>query len=416
MIKMPHNKIYVILIVSACLLLSSQYVFAQNLESTNYRIEDPTVDNGGGVTESSSFSFLAAIGNPTADARLTSGSYELKSGFPNGILANVPKVQCFETDTNSGNTTCLYFPNGNGAQGECGTPGCYNRAKIEVDDQNNPLDTLYLVQIVDDTNSVTYYLQSNHTLGTAYDINDFLTQCELEGRDADDTACDDSGDPNWDADLQSMNVLGLHPNTQYTASITALNGDFTGTRYSTTVTETTSSAALTFDIDVAATDTETNAEYTLDLGEIFYTSVTTGTNRIWLDLGTNNLYGANIFVRDSNSSLLSALTGESIPSESEDLATDPNNNGGYGLKIQTFTQNSLGPLQANATYNTGGAQQVGAMTTSNAQILFTDTTSSNVGPILAGRAQIMVKARSAQQDIAAPDLLDNITFIAVGNF
>src|SRR3972149_3671572 len=110
--NLPH-KIYLFLIVIFCLVsLNSQYfyVFAQNLDSTNYRIEDPTIDSGGGATDSSNYSFLQSLGYPNADARLTSGSYELKSGFPNGILANVPKVTCFETDTTSGTTDCLYFP------------------------------------------------------------------------------------------------------------------------------------------------------------------------------------------------------------------------------------------------------------------------------------------------------------------
>jgi len=391
-------------------------ILAQNLDSTNYRIEDPTVDSGGGPTDSSNYSLLQSLGNPNADARLTSGSYELKSGFPNGILASVPKVTCFETDTTSGTTDCLYFPNSNGAQGECGSPGCYNRAKLELDDQNNPKDTLFLVKIVNNGTSITYYLQSDHTLGLSYDINDFLTQCELEGRDPDDTGCDDSGDPNWDADLQSMNVLSLEPSTSYTASIAALNGDFTGTRFGPSASATTTATAMSFDIDISATDSETAANYILDIGEITYTSVATATDIIWLDLASNNFYGANVYVRDSNTGLDSTLTGETIPSESEDLATDPNSNGGYGLKVSSFTQTSLGPIQASATYNTGGAEQVGGLVTTDTLIFFTNTSGSNVGPVQGGRMSILVKARSIELDIASPDLADNITFIAVGNF
>ena len=213
-----------------------------------------------------------------------------------------------------------------------------------------------------------------------------------------------------------MNILNLEPSTSYTVSAQALNGDFTGTRLGPTASATTTGTAMTFDIDISATDSETAANYVLNIGEITYTSVATASDYIWLDLGTNNYYGANVFVRDSNAALTSVLTGESIPSESEDLATDPNTNGGYGLKVASFTQTSLGPLLASTTYNTGGAQQVGALVTTDTLIFYTNTTGSNVGPVQGGRMQIYVKARSILEDIASPDLQDNITFIAVGNF
>ncbi|MFQ5493281.1 MAG: hypothetical protein ACE5DX_03935 [Candidatus Dojkabacteria bacterium] len=411
------NRITMVLIVITCILLGHlSGVSAQNLDSTNYRIEDPTVDSGGGTATSTNYSGLFSAANVTADARLTSGNYELKSGFPNGILANVPKITCFETSTTSGTTGCSYFPNSNGAQGECGAPGCYDRAKIEIDDQGNPIDTLYLVMVEDTTNTVTYYLQSDHTIGTSYDINDFLTQCQIEGRDNDDTSCDDSGDGSWDESLQRYNVLGLLTDTTYQVSASALSGDFTGTRFSTTDSATTVSTTISFDLDIASTDIDSSAPYAVDLGELFSVSVTTATDMIWVDLATNAFNGANVFVRDTNGELTSSLTGETVPSESEDLATDPNSNGGYGLKISTSTESALGPLQEGSTHSTVGAHEVGAITSTNVAILFTDTTGSNVGPLLAGRASILIKARAANTDVAAGDLSDDVTFIAVSNF
>ncbi|MCA9383189.1 hypothetical protein KC909_02380 [Candidatus Dojkabacteria bacterium] len=391
-------------------------IYAQsNLDSTNYRILDPNVDAGGGQESSTSFSLIGSV-NELSDSRLTSGSYELKAGFPNGILANVPVINCFETDTTSGTTNCNYFPNANGAQGECGNPGCYNRAKLEIDDQNNPIDTIYLVQITDTTNSVTYYLQSDHTLGTSYDINDFLTQCFLEGIDVDDTACDDSGDANWDEDLQRYNILGLLSETDYEVSVAALSGDFTGTRFSQVATTTTQVPSITFDLDIASADSESSAPYSVDIGEITTVSVATATDLIWIDLGTNSNNGSSVFVRDIAGQLLSPSTSETIPSESEDLASDPNANGGYGLKIQSVSENSLGPLQEGPVYSTTGSDEVGALSSINTLLVFTDTTGTNLGPISGGRASLAVKARSIVTDAAASDYSDEITFIAIGNF
>ncbi|KXK26554.1 MAG: hypothetical protein TR69_WS6001000560 [candidate division WS6 bacterium OLB20] len=413
---MKHSSLLTVPVVILLATFATLHVHAQNLDSGSYTILDATVDNGGGTVTGTNYDGIISIGNPTADARLTSGSYELKSGFPNGLLANVPLLNCFETDTTSGNTDCTYFPNANGAQGECGTPGCYDRAKLEIDDAGNPVDAVYLVRIEDLTNAVTYYLQSDHTLDTGYDLNDFMTQCELEGIDPDDTTCDDSGDGAWSESLQSANILGLTPDTTFEVSVSALSGDFTGTRFSEALTETTLSPTISFDIDVASTDTESSAPYELEIGELIYVAVTTAADTIWLDLGTNAVNGANVYVRDTAGQLESTLTGETVPSESEDLASDPNNNGGYGIKIASTTQSTLGPLQTSATYDTAGAHEVGALSGTNALLVYTDTTGGNLGPVSGGRAGISVKARSAVTDIAAGDLTDDITFICVGNF
>ncbi len=393
-------------------------VHAQNLDSSNYRILDSTMDSGGGTATSSNYSALISISDPFADSRLVSGNYETKSGFPsgNGTLANVPVVRCFETTTNSGSSTCLNFPNSNGATGECGPTGCYDRAKVEIDAQDNPSDTLYLLKVDDVTNSQTYYVQSDHTLGASFDLTSFMTICQLEGRDVNDTACDDSGDGNWNVSLQRYDVYGLLINTQYNISASAMSGDFTETRFSPTVTATTVSPTISFDIDVAATDTDSPAPYSIDLGEITSFAVNTAADRIWLDMGSNSINGVNVYVRDLNNGLHSPTTLETIPSESEDLGTDSNHTGGFGLKVGGKTQGGLGPLQASATFDTAGSNDVGAISTTNSLLFFTDTSSANLGQVSVSRSSVYVKARSAIADLPSADLSDEITFISVANF
>lgn len=404
------------LLVVICLLsFNLGAIQAQSqLDSNNYRILDPNVDSGGGAGDSTNYSLLTSTGVAGADERLESTSYALGVGFPNGIQANVPLVRCAESDTVSGNSTCLALPNANGAQGECGEPGCYDRIKLELDPQGNPIDTLYLVKIVDQLTSTTYFLQSDHTLATSYDIADYMTICELEGRDSNNSACDDAGDAAWDASLQSTNVYNLASGRSYTVSARALSGDFTETQFSPEVAVATELPALVLDLDIGTTSAaSTTSPYSVSLGVLSTAAATTATNQIWLDLGTNAVNGLNTYIRGANGALQSGTN--TIPSENEDLATDSNNNGGFGLKTGSYTQSSLGPLQASANYLTSGSDEVGSLTTINKLAFFTNTTGANLGPLTAGRAGMAVKAR-ARNTTPAGAYSETASFSLVGNF
>ncbi|MBW7953166.1 hypothetical protein H3C67_00045 [Candidatus Dojkabacteria bacterium] len=407
------SKIILLLLLS---FLIASPVFAQSLDSSNYSILDATVDSGGGQMTSTNYAGVISVGNPTADTRMTSGSYALGSGFPNGIQANVPELICFETDTDSNSTLCQSFPNANGAQGECGYPGCYDRAKLEIDPSANPVDTLYLIRIEDLETNTIYYLQSDHTLDTTYEIADFFTKCSLEGFDANDPDCDEDTDPNWDETLQRYNVFGLEPDREYSVSVSALSGDYTGSAFSEPLNSTTESPSILFDLDVSETDSNSDSPYELDLGELIYVAVTTAPGRIWVDLNTNAVNGANIYIRSANGALVSNQTGETIPSETEDLALDSNANGGYGIKVDSVTQTELGPLLANSLYDTTGAQEVGVLSINNTLLFYTESLNNNSGPILQGRGGVAVKARSSITDIASGDLNDQLTFICIGNY
>jgi hypothetical protein len=401
------------LILTLILGLQQTISAQQYLDSTNYRIVDSTLDSGGGVSTGTNFDLLASLGNPTADARLTSTTYAIGSGFPNGIQANVPLLRCAEANTNSGSTVCLNFPNANGAQGECGTPGCYDRIKFEIDHQNNPIDALYLVSLLNTTTATQYYLQSDHTIATTYDIADYMTICAHEGKDIrSGSGCAILSDPLWDVDLQSTNIYGLTPGHTYEVRVRALNGDFTESMYSPAITETLEYPVLTMDLDIGTSSSVDNsAPYSVPFGTLELNTVKTATDRIWLDLNTNLVNGVNLYVRDQNSGLNDGAS--TLGSDSEDLDVDPDADGGYGLKIDTSTQTSLGPIQRGSTYNTLNTNQVGALTTSNALIFFTDTTGVNKGPIAGGRVSISVKA--LLKGSFTSTLSDRIIFSMIAN-
>lgn len=390
-------------------------VNAETLTSPTYRILDPTISSGGGVSTSPSYSLLSSV-NPTADRRLTSTSYAIKSGFPNGIYANVPLILCAEGNTDAGNSNCLNFPNNAGAQGECGTPGCTNRIKVEIDPQNNPIDTLYLVGIFDNTTNTQYYLQSDHTLDITYDISDYMTICDIEGKDTrSGSGCEVLTDPNWDEDLQSANVFGLTSNRSYTVQVRALHGDFTESEWSPTETATTEALTLSFDLDIAGSGgfaTETASPYAINLGVLTPEVVITSTDRIWFDINTNNAGGLSLHMKDLHNGLYS--TSFTIPSISEDLAVDTDENGGFGAKITSATQASLGPIQSDPTYNTTNPDEVGLLSTTPELLFFTNNTGINQGQVSNGRASIVLKALAK---ITTPSgaYSDTITFYLTPN-
>ncbi len=386
---------------------------AQNLTSTNYEIKDATIDAGGGISQSTNYGLESAI-EPTFDRRLSSGSYALGSGFPNGILANVPKILCLESNTTSGNTNCLNFPNANGAQGECGNPGCYDRVKLEVDVQNNPIDTLYLVSVYDNGTGIQYYLQSTHTLSTTYDINDYMTICELEGKDIrSGSGCEISSDPLWDEELQRYNVLNLRPGATYTVRIRALHGDFTESDFGPSGNVTLEYPQMSMDIDIGTNSSaNTVAPHTINLGILTPGAPVTASEKIWLDLNTNVFPGFTTYVKDINTGLQSGSN--NIPSTSEDLAVDSGGDGGFGLQIDSVTQTSLGPLLEGATYDLSG-QNVGGLSPSNVTIFNTNTSGNNKGQITGGRAGILVKALS-KLTTPSGNYADTITFTMITNF
>jgi hypothetical protein len=422
------HKTAVIFIIAALTIFPVNVLAQSRLESSNFAIVDANFDSTGGTSESANYAIVGSI-NPLADARMTSGSYALGSGFPNGIQANVPLVRCFETSTDdvgggAPNTACTDpaltastggsdLIVGNGMYGVCGTPGCYNRAKVEIDRQNNPIDTLYLVALSPDNfanPALTVYLQSDTSVTSTLTYSNYLSICQLQGYDANDTACDDNTDGNWNASKQQFNITGLGSGKTWYVKVRALSGDFTETQYSPATSATLVYPALTIDLDVSTTNTETAAPYSIALGTLTNT-VTTAAQFIWVDLNTNSYNGAGVFVADQNNGLFSGAN--TIPSETEDLSVS-DGDGGYGIQATSATQTSLGPLQINTAFSLS-ANNVRGLSTTAQQLFFTDTLSSNRGPLAGGRGQVTIKARGDNL-IAADDYADQISFTAVATW
>ncbi len=388
----------VMLIISVLVFTNSTgQINADDVDSTNYIIKDLTVGSGGGEDESSSnYRLVQSIGDNLNDDRFDSSNYKLGIGTPLNWMATAPSIVCFETTTD-GSTSCSDADvNPDGMVMLCGDGGCYDKARFELNSENNPSDTLYSIQITTDSgwsswdyiDGATFMVEnsSNH------DINDYLTETS------------------WEGTVSSFNVLGLSCGTTYYLRATALHGDFTESDPGPDSSATTSYPQITFDIDIAnigGSGSETSSPYSIDLGQISIGSVTTATDLIWLDLGSNASGGAVISVLDNYTGLYSPTTSYTISSSDSDLDSASE---GYGLQEYSSTVTYLGPLSVESAFGNGG-NTVGGISTTPANIY---NTSSK--PIYGGRSSLYVKAKASNNAEAASDYEDEITFRVVGTY
>lgn len=374
-----------------------EVIRAEDVDSSNFSIHDFTLGAGGGEDQTSSnFKVLQSFGDGLQDERLTSTNYKVGYGTPTVWMANVPNVQCFETTTD-GSTNCDDGDvNPDGMVMVCGKGGCYDRARIEIDPQNNPSDTLYSVQITTDAawNSWNYIDGSTYLIEAEanHDINDYLTESTWEGTGT------------------NINILGLESDTQYYVRITALHGDYTESSPSPDANATTTHPQITFDLDIAGTgggSSETSAPYSISIGEMAIDTVSAASALIWLDIGSNASSGVVITVKDANNGLYEPTETYTISSATADLDVASE---GYGLQEYSASESYLGPLTVESNFG-GAGNNVGGISTSTTNIY---NTASN--PIHEGRASLYVKVKPSIQAPAPGSYEDEITLIAVGTY
>lgn len=383
-------------------------VYAETLESPNYKIEGATLNSGGQPVDSGTgnLSLFASIGDFSSQPRSNSTSYQIRPGSAEIFLANTPKIQCFETDT-SGSSNCQSAPASvvaNGIVRACGDDGCYNRARFEIDTQNNPDDTLYSAQISYDS-FTTYEVIDGVTFSpkspSDKSLNDYLSKSAWES--------------------PTFNLRNLRADTTYQLRLTALQGDFTESSPSPVAQATTALPNIDVDIDItdtAETTPETASPYTLsftgDYRLIAGGSPITTPDLIWVDISTNGNFGSSLTVRSANhAGLYSPSETYTIPSTDTDLASTSE---GYGLQIYSTSEQYTGgvdgiltTLDPQAPY-AGSGENVGGLPLSFSKIL------DSSGPLSSGRAGFYVKARAGNSTPGATDYTSTLIFVAVGRY
>jgi hypothetical protein len=332
--------------------------------STNFRLDSYGVGSGSTSNSSSSTYKLNGISGEASNPNATSGTYKAGTGMNPTMQAHVPAAP---TVTNPANY--------------------YNKLHIVIDNGGNPTDATFAIAISTDSFATTQYIQNDATIGSSLGSEDYQTYTAWGG-------------------ASGFDVIGLTPNTTYYVKVKAEHGDFTESAYSAVASAATVGPSLTFDIDVASTDTETAPPYATNFGTLLAGTVANSPERIWIDLETNGASGGTVFIASTHTGLQSLAASYTISALTGDLSSLSE---GFGAQSQSATQSGGGPLSAQSPY-TGGSNNVGITDTSLRQIYV------SANPITAGRASLLLKAKSKTDTPAAIDYSDTLTLIAAASF
>ncbi|MCC7290287.1 hypothetical protein IT417_03495 [bacterium] len=403
------NKLLCFFLTLVIFSLNFLPVFAEDLNSTNFKITGATMNSGGETSQAGSgnFKLLNTMGDFSGDPRVLSTNYRAGIGEVEIFTANVPQISCFETTT-SGSSSCTTGPaylNTNGMVRVCGPTGCYDRARFEIDSQSNPSDTLYAIQLSTDNfaSDIRYIDGVTHKPITSSNvtIDDYLTKSA------------------WETD--ATNVLGLDASTTYKLRAKALHGDFTESDPGPSATATTASATMSFDIDIADTtgvSTESSAPYTVNFNNsdrlVQTGPAQTSDDLIWLDGQTNGSGGLSILFKGQNGGLNSTTASYTITSASADLDGVVE---GFGIQSYYKSQlyelgsgnGSLATLSVISPYN-GAGNNVGII-----DAVFSKVYESN-GPTHTGRVGLLLKARASGSATPATDYTETVTIVIVPKY
>ncbi len=331
--------------------------------STNFSLDGFSFGNAGGSSiGSSNYSMNASVGEVSTQ-NLSGTSYAVSTGLANVLQSNVPMFVTFD---NPGNY--------------------YNKLRFILDEQENPSDTRYAIAISDDNFITTKFVKSDNTVGLTLEPTDYQTYLD------------------WGGSI-GTEITGLEFGTQYSIKAKAIQGIFTETDYGPYATASTFTPQLTFDLDTASTDTETASPYIVSFGDLASGVVNTATNKIWIDIDTNAVSGANVYIYSKNNGLYSTTALSLIDAVTGNLDALGI---GIGIRNDTVTQTS-GLLTVLPPYNVLN-NNVGIVDNSLRSILISNS------PIVAGRASFLVKAKINSSTTAATDYSETYTIIASANF
>lgn len=330
--------------------------------STNYQLK--TYEFGGGGDKdlnSANYKMEGIIGE--LNGQSSANGTSLNGGMFYVQMANTPGAPTFTNDT--------------GTQ--------YNKLKIILNTSNNPSDTTYAIAISKDNWVTTQYVQADNTVGSTLVFANFQTYAAWGG-------------------ASGSYIIGLDTGTTYKVKVKARQGNFTEGPYGPESTAATVDPSLSFDIDINASDIETAAPYAVAFGDLTVGSVTTATDKIWIDIDTNGDNGAQVFIKGTNGSLVSSQ-GNTITSLTADLSVQSQ---GWGIQGNTTGQTAGGPLNFISPYN-GSSENVGIINTTLQPLLSSSTS------LTAGRASILLKTKINATTPAA-EYSETLTLIAAGSF
>ncbi len=333
--------------------------------STNYKLDGFGFGAGGETTGASGNYKGEYVLGETSSTALTGTNFNAWPGLLYTQFANTPTAP---TVTNASNY--------------------YNKLNVVVNTASNPSNTTYAIAISDDNFSTTQYVQSDNTVGATLGIEDWQAYADWGGA---------SGEF----------VIGLDPGTTYYFKVKAERGDYTEGPWGPTASVATANSTLSFDIDVSSSDSESAAPYSLSLGTLTPGSVTTASERIWVDLSTNATGGGQVFILGDSAGLYSTAVSHTISSVTGDLSALSE---GFGIRSGSVAETSGGPFAPVSPFN-GTSDTVGQIST-----VFQELFNSSSSPITGGRGSALIKAKIKNITPAANDYAETLTLVAVGTF
>lgn len=356
--KKPAHKAFFIPSFVAVFLLNAPI-------SSNYMLQEWSI-GGAGTDQSQSENYqINAIMDPLADDQLASDNFRLGPGLIFTHMANTPPAPYFANEAD-----------------------WYNKLQLTLDNADNPSHATFAVAISTDNFTTTQYVKSDNTVGDTLELSDWRDYTDWGGS-------------------SGILVVGLQSDTTYYVRVKAERGHFTESPWGPITSADTNPPNLSFDIDASSIDEKTDPPYEVNFGDLESGTVTDASEYIWFDIGTNAEAGAIIYISGDNSGLYSATTGHTISTLTGDLSTTTE---GYGIRADTYTQDTGGPLETEAPFNTTG-HIVGSVDNTIIPIF-----NSSLSPIIDGRGSMVLKAIINPTTPAAGDYTETITLIAAGVF
>lgn len=344
-------------------LFSFSWFFAAFPATSTYQLNSYGFGSGGVANSTTSTYALEGIGGEVGGQTSSTLNYNAKPGFTETQQANVPKV----TLSNPSNY--------------------YDKLKFVIDQQGNPNDAKYALQIstTSDFSSNINYVKSDLTIGPSLTLADYQTYSVWGG-------------------ASGANIIGLSPSTTYYLRAKATQGKFTESGYGPSSSAATAGASLSFCLYSGANCGAGGSS--VAFGVVLPASVTNSPNNIGLDFATNADLGGRVYIYSVNGGLKTTQANYTITSATADLSSVSE---GFGAQIASVSQGSGGPLNKVSPYN-GSSNNVGLLSTSINTIL------SSPAPLTGGTAAIQLKAKASNTTPAATDYSETLTLIAAATF
>lgn len=342
-------------------LLALPFFFGQMPATINYQLNSYGFGSGGTANSTTGNYALEGISGELSGQSAATTNYSLKPGFIETQQTNVPKLSAFD--------------NGSGRY--------YNRLHFVIDQQSNPSDALYALQIkggdvtCNFSSGTINYVKSDLTIGSTLSLTDYQTYSA------------------WGGSGGSI-ITTLNPNTFYCLRVKATQGKFTESGYGPSSTATTVNPAISFSISPT----------TVSMGNLLPGTVVDATSSISLTFDTNAVSGGDIYVSGQNTGLNSASAGSTITSASGDLSSLSS---GFGARVTATGQSSGGPLSALSPYN-GASNNVGITDSTIRKMI------SSGAQVNTGTASVLLKAKATSTTPAANDYREVLTMLASATF